>query len=162
MLPYKAADILVDWSIQSPLPRSPSTLRLFPAESLLRLTAQCHAPQTLTQTVHIFRRQLPAMCGFCCRDLNYVSTSILIFDWSDCWMYTIPADLLNRMPITRHAVLMEDQLCFPTVIMNNPGQPEPTAATEWRLPGDTDSLARMTAPSYTHVAFEPPPISKSS
>ena len=64
--------------------------------------------------------------------------------------------MLNEMSITPHAVLMEEQLGFPTALMNTLEHPEWAAVTELRPPGGTDSLSRVAAPRYMHVASERP------
>ena len=64
--------------------------------------------------------------------------------------------MLNEMSITPHTVLMEEQLGFLIALMNTPEHPELAAVTELRPPGGTDSLSRVAAPRYMHVASERP------
>ena len=68
--------------------------------------------------------------------------------------------MLSEMSIIPHAVLMEEQLGFPTVLTNTLEYPELAAATEMKPPGDTDSLPRAGASRHTHMVSERPLISK--
>ena len=64
--------------------------------------------------------------------------------------------MLSAISIAPHAVLMEEQLGFPTALMNTLEHPEWAAVTELRPPGGTDSLSRVAAPRYMHIASERP------
>ena len=145
----------MDRSTQGPVPRSSSTLRVSDCSQLICAAAHnsmprssdtylagsssLSAPTSRNVWVLMPRSQLGVRPTVrCCR------ADVL----------TRPADMLSAMSIAPHAVLMEEQLGFPTVLMNSMEYSGWTAATGLRPPGDADSPPKVVAPSKRSLIRE--------